>query len=68
MIKLLGDLLCKIKMANEVFGQNLQNKVERRKSEQNHQILHIQNSLGTKFQVKLTILNFWIKLTQKRYF
>ena len=55
-------------MANEVFGQNLQNKVERRKSEQNHQILHIQNSLGTKFQVKVTIMNFWIKLTQKRYF
>ena len=24
--------------------------------------------LGTKFRLKLTLLNFWIKLTQKRYF
>ena len=34
----------------------------------NNQILYIQNSLGTKFQLKLTILNFWTKLTQKGYF
>ena len=24
--------------------------------------------LGTKFRIKMTLLNFWIKLTQKRYF
>ena len=23
---------------------------------------------GTKFRLKMTLLNFWIKLTQKRYF
>ena len=31
-------------------------------------ILHISNSLGTKFQLKLTILNFLTKLTPKGYF
>ena len=31
-------------------------------------MLHIQNSLGIKFQTKLTILNFLTKLTQKRVF
>ena len=31
-------------------------------------ILYIQNSLGTKFQLKLAILNFWTKLTHKGYF
>ena len=30
--------------------------------------MHIQISLGTKFRPKLTLLNFWIKLTQKGYF
>ena len=35
---------------------------------ENNQISYIQNSLGTKFQLKLTILNFWTKLTQNRYF
>ena len=35
---------------------------------ENNQISYIQNSLGTKFQLKLTILNFWTKLTQKGYF
>ena len=28
----------------------------------------IEISLGNKFCLKLTIFNFWIKLTQKRYF
>ena len=32
-----------------------------KKSKQHHPILHVQNSLGTKFQVKVTILNFWTK-------
>ena len=31
-------------------------------------ILHIWISLGTKFQLKLIILSFWTKFTQKRYF
>ena len=31
-------------------------------------IFQIRNSLGIKFQLKLTNLNFWTKLTQKRYF
>ena len=34
------------------------------KSEYHHQILHIQISLGTKFQLQLIALNFWTKLTQ----
>ena len=42
---------------------------EMSKTEENYrQILHIRNSLGIKFQVKLTILNYWTKLTQKGYF
>ena len=42
--------------------------VENRKSEHHHGILHIWISLGTKFQLKLIILSFWTKFTQKRYF
>ena len=42
--------------------------VKNRKSESHHGILHIQISLGTKFQFKLTSLILWTKLTQKRYF
>ena len=34
-------------------------------SEHHHRILHIRNSLGIKFQLKLKILNFWTKLIQK---
>ena len=30
--------------------------------------MHIEISLATKFHLKLTLLNFWIKLTQKEYF
>ena len=53
------------------FGPNLPKKVfpvENRKSEHHHGILHIWISLGTKFQLKLIILSFWTKFTQKRYF
>ena len=32
------------------------------------EFLHIQNIPGTNFQVKLTILHFWTKLTQTEYF
>ena len=38
------------------------------KSEHHHRILDIRNDLGTKFLLKLTILNFWTKLIQKGYF
>ena len=38
-----------------------------RKSEHHRGILHIQISLGTKFQLKLTILIFWAKFAQKEY-
>ena len=53
------------------FRPNLPKKVfpvENRKSEHHHGILHIWISLGTKFQLKLIILSFWTKFTQKRYF
>ena len=50
------------------FGQNLQKRSKTKKKEHHHRISHIQNSLGTKFQLKLTILDFWTKLSQKRYF
>ena len=51
-------------MPNGFFGQNLQ-KVRNRKKDHDHRILHIRNSLVNKFQLKLTISNFWTKLTQK---
>ena len=39
--------------------------VQSRKSEQHHWILHIRISLGTKFQLKVTILIFWTKFSRK---
>ena len=53
------------------FGQDLLKKIfpiKNRKSEHRHGILHIWISLGTKFQLKLIILSFQTKFTQKRYF
>ena len=53
------------------FGPNLPKKVfpaKNWKREHHHWIPHIQISLGTKFQLKLIILSFWTKFTQKRYF
>ena len=53
------------------FGPNLPKKVfpvENRENEHYHGILHIWISLGTKFQLKLIILSFRAKFTQKRYF
>ena len=38
------------------------------KNEHLYWILHIQISLGAKFQLKLTIFTFWITFTEKRYF
>ena len=54
-------------MPNGFSGQKMQKKGVTQKVN-HHQILHIWNSLDTKFQLKLTILNFLIKLTQKGYF
>ena len=51
-------------MPNGFFGQNLQKGLK----QYHHRIFRIQNGLGTKFQIKPTILNYWIKLTQKAYF
>ena len=42
--------------------------VKNEKSEYHHWILHILNSLGTKFHFKQTILNFETKFAQKVYF
>ena len=52
-------------MPNGFFQQKLPKKGLNRKSERHYQILHIENTLGTKFQLKLTFLNFLIKLIQK---
>ena len=53
------------------FGPNLPKKVfpvKNWKSEHHHWILHIQISLGTKFQLKLTILIFLTRFIQKGFF
>ena len=44
-------------MPNGFFEQDLQKSVCNKKSKYHHRILHIQSSQGTKFQLKLTILN-----------
>ena len=48
-------------MTNGFFGQNLHIT----DGERNVRILH---SLGTKFPLKLTILNFWTKFAPKKVF
>ena len=53
-------------MSNGFFGQNL--FVKNGKSEYHYWILHIEISLGTEFQRKLTILIFWTKFAQKKNF
>ena len=53
------------------FGPNLPKKVfpvKNWKSEHHHSIPHIQISLGTKFQLKLTILIFLTRFAQKGFF
>ena len=55
-------------MPNGSFEQHLQVKAYKRKCEDHHRNLRILNSLGSKFQVRLTNLNSWNKLTQQRYF
>ena len=34
--------------------------------ENHHRILHIETSVGLKFQFQQTILNFWIKFAPKK--
>ena len=53
------------------FGPNLPKKVfpvKNSKCEHHQWILHIQISLGTRFQLKLTILIFLTRFTQKGFF
>ena len=55
----------------QFFRPNLPKKVfpvENRKSEHHHGILHIWISLTTTFQLKLIILSFRTKFTQKSHF
>ena len=54
-------------MPNGLFRQNMPEKGLKQKSKHHHRILDIRNSISTKFQLILTILNFWTKLTQKGY-
>ena len=42
--------------------------VKNENNEHRHWILYIWISLGTKFQLKLTILIFWTKFAQKGFF
>ena len=42
-------------------------KIKNEKNEHRYWILHIRISLGTKFQLKLTIFIFWTKFSQKEH-
>ena len=53
-------------MPNRFFEQNLQ--VKNGKGEQQHWLLQFRISLGTTFDLKLTILIFWTKFAQKPHF
>ena len=55
----LGSFPFKMKIPNDFLGKKLTKKGLKQKSEHHHQILSRGNSLGIKFQSKLTILNFW---------
>ena len=53
------------------FGPSLPQKgisTQKEKNEHDHWISHVQIKVGTKFQLKVTILNFWTKIGQKEYF
>ena len=43
----------------------LAKKGTKQKKRTYHWILHIGNSIGTKFSINMTVLNFWTKLKQK---
>ena len=61
--KLPGDWSGDTEMAIGFFQKNLEKGLKQNKwTSQN---LYIRNSMGIKFQLKLTILIFWTKLTQK---
>ena len=47
----------------DILNKTCKKKGLKQKKEHHRLILHIQNGLGTKFQLKLTILNFWTTLT-----
>ena len=55
-----------MEIPNGPFVQNLQFKHS--KNEQHHWLLHIRISLGITFQLKLKILIFWTKFSQKGCF
>ena len=67
--KLRGDSSDNIKMPDWFLDETCK-KVQNRKCEREHHynILQAEISLATRFRLKLTVLNFWIKLTQKGYF
>ena len=46
----------------------LAKKGTKQKKRTYHWILHIGNSIGTKFSINMTVLNFWTKLKQKWFF
>ena len=50
------------------FWKKLVKRSKGRKREHHYKTLHNETSLGTKIRLKLTFLNFWIKLTKKGYF
>ena len=51
-----------------IFWTKLAKAGLKQKSEHHNRILHIQKCVGTTFQLKVILLNFWTNLTQKGYF
>ena len=50
---MLGDSSGNIKMLLDVLNKTCKERSTTKKSEHHHRILHIQNSAGTKFQLKM---------------
>ena len=50
------------------FFTKLAKKRSKADKKYHHQVLYIGNNFGTKFRLKVTFLNFWTKLSQRRYF
>ena len=50
---MLGDSSGNIKMPLDVLNKTCKERSTTKKSEHHHRILHIQNSAGTKFQLKM---------------
>ena len=55
-------------MPNGFFWTKLAKKMSKTEKKNITIEFYIVESLGTKFLLKLTILNFWTKLTEKGYF